>query len=132
MKMIIGFFCLFFFVSGSAFADLGPKPTISILFMDQKDYKPNEKKLEAYLLICESASCLKSKRLEQMGPQHFSCSWDTAVMSIRCDGMAYGFTQFLKLELDFGGKIIQSNIFEYTKIELKARLNSGKLRVMPK
>ena len=129
MKLFATIFCLLLLFCTTVLADLGPKPTITINFLSQNEFIPDGIKLDAFLLQCETADCQNAKRLEPIGPQHFSCLWDCDKKIVSCGGMAYGFSKFLQLDLVIKGKLIRSNIFLYSPKKVIAALKTGKLTV---
>ena len=87
-------------------ADAGPKPTVEFNFKQEFSGSPVTI-TSGTLLQCDLPDCSDAYPLESdMGPQHFSCE------ALTCSGLAYGFTDYGKLEIIFSdGKIRQSNIF---------------------
>jgi hypothetical protein len=97
--------CFLFLPNFSARADIGPKPTMEFIFVQEDD--PHLAIVEGTLLECEDAACMQAAPLEDLGPQGFSCSSD------RCSSMAYGYAPYHRLVIRFSdGKIRESNIFE--------------------
>lgn len=89
----------------SAKADMGPKPTadFDFIFETSNDLEI----IEAALMQCETIKCLHPQKLEELGPQGFSCELE------RCTSMAYGYMDFLYLEITFSdGETRFSNVFE--------------------
>ena len=91
---------------GHARADAGPKPTVKFTFEQEFSDSPVTI-TSGTLLQCDLSDCSDAHPLpDDMGPQHFSCE------ALTCSGLAYGFTDYGKLEITFSdGKIRQSNIF---------------------
>ena len=87
-------------------ADVGPKPTVEFTFK-QRFSGPPVTITSGTLLQCDQPDCSDAYPLPgDMGPQHFSCE------VLTCSGLAYGFTDYGKLEITFSdGKTRQSNIF---------------------
>ena len=88
----------------TASADMGPKPTAEFDFV----YQTNEPLaiVEAALIECDTSACLDPRPLEELGPQNFSCELG------RCTSMAYGYAEFLYLEITFSdGMTRKSNVF---------------------
>jgi hypothetical protein len=87
-------------------ADVGPKPTIKFTFKQEFSGSPVTI-TSGTLLQCDLPDCSDAHPLpDDMGPQHFSCE------ALTCSGLAYGFTDYGKLEITFSdGKTRQSNIF---------------------
>jgi len=97
--------CFLLLPNYSVRADIGPKPTMEFIFVQDND--PALVILEGTMLECEDANCSQAAPLEALGPQGFSCSSD------RCSSMAYGYAPYHRLEILFSdGKIRESNIFE--------------------
>ena len=90
----------------SARADLGPKPSVKFTFVQEFSGSPVTI-TSGTLLQCDLPDCSDAHPLpEVIGPNHFSCE------ALTCSGMAYGFTKYGKLEINFSdGKTRQSNIF---------------------
>lgn len=86
--------------------DTGPKPTMEFEFKQELSGEPVTI-VSGTLYECKQSDCSDASPLEQVGPQGFNCSAD------RCDAMAYGFSQYHRLELEFSdGRTRESNIFE--------------------
>jgi hypothetical protein len=95
---------LFLIPVGVVSADVGPKPTMEFAF----EYETDEPLtiVEGVLLQCEDPECLESYPLEELGPQHFSCTAES------CSSMAYGYAGDNRLEITFSdGVTRQSNLF---------------------
>jgi len=87
-------------------ADIGPKPTVKFTF--KQEFSGSLVTITSgTLLQCDLPDCSDAHPLPgNMGPQHFSCE------ALACSGLAYGFTDYGKLEITFSdGKTRQSNIF---------------------
>lgn len=85
-------------------ADAGPKP--SIKFAIEYDIE-SEPAIEAAVLYeCDNPDCRNAVAMEEMGPQGIHCYED------QCDALAYGFADYLRLELTFAdGVTRQSDVF---------------------
>jgi hypothetical protein len=104
-------FALFFLIqlllpAGVALADTGPKPTMDFAF--QEELPAGQVTITSGTLYeCEQPDCSDAARLEEAGPQRFTCQATT------CYAMAYGFRPYHRLEIKFSdGQTRQSNIFE--------------------
>jgi len=97
---------------GRARADVGPKPTVEFSFK-QEFSGPTVTITSGTLLQCDQPDCSDAHPLPgDMGPQQFSCE------ALTCSGLAYGFTDYGKLEITFSdGKTRQSNIFAIQSFE---------------
>lgn len=85
-------------------ADTGPKPTMDFIFEQQGEQLTIT---SGVLFECQQADCSDARRLEQLGPQGFSCNESS------CRALAYGFAPYHKIEIEFSdGKTRESNIFE--------------------
>jgi hypothetical protein len=85
-------------------ADIGPKPTMSFDFIWELEDHPTI--VEGQLLQCYDTQCADTYVLEELGPQHFTCT------QVACDSMAYGYARYNKLVLSFSdGATRESNVF---------------------
>ena len=89
-----------------ALADTGPKPTMDFAF--QQELPAEQVTITSGTLYeCEQSDCRDAAPLEEMGPQRFTCE------STTCYAMAYGFSPYHRLEIQFSdGQTRQSNVFE--------------------
>lgn len=113
------------FLALHAYADIGPKPTMAFEF--EPRHNINLSSLQ--LLQCEHADCKDAKPLQQVGPQHFSCSEEG------CDALAYGFAEFNQLAgKNDEGKAIKSNVFKAKGMtsQYTVTIKGTKLEVKPK
>jgi hypothetical protein len=85
-----------------AWADVGPKPSMSFTFSFDGDPIAI---VEGQLLECEDETCASSKPLEEMGPQKFSCS------ETECSSIAYGYSDYHRLVITFADGTRESNVF---------------------
>src|SRR5690606_18394080 len=69
-------------------ADTGPKPSAEFDF--EFEFDPPVPIRDGELLICDDAACTRSRPLEEIGPQEFTCS------ATRCWSDAYGYGSALK------------------------------------
>jgi hypothetical protein len=112
---------------GTATADTGPKPTMDFEFQQQTP--------GAALTIgsgifyeCEQSDCRDETPLVVGGPQRFTCD------STSCHALAYGFTQYHRLEILFSdGKTRKSNVFQtaYFNSTYKVTIRPDDLLVEP-
>jgi hypothetical protein len=104
--VVFGLFaCLLLIPNYTVRADIGPKPTMEFIFIQEND--PDLVILEGTLMECEDAACNQAAPLEALGPQGFSCTSD------RCISMAYGYASYHRLVIRFSdGSVRESNIFE--------------------
>ncbi len=87
-------------------ADTGPKPTMTFEF-EQEWSGEKLTILLGILYECEQPDCSDAAPLEELGPQRFMCEAES------CRAMAYGFSPYHKLEIQFSdGKTRQSQVFE--------------------
>jgi len=87
-------------------ADTGPKPTMEFEF---KQGLPNGQVMitSGILYECDQPDCSDATPLQELGPQRFACE------TFSCRALAYGFSDYHKLEIQFSdGKTRQSNIFQ--------------------
>jgi len=112
---------------GTASADTGPKPTMDFEFTQQT----NGAALtigSGILYECELSDCQDAAPLVVGGPQRFTCD------PIRCHALAYGFTQYHRLEIQFSdGKTRKSNVFQtaYFNSTYKVTIRPDDLLVEP-
>jgi hypothetical protein len=87
-------------------ADTGPKPTMDFAF--QQELPAEQVTIRSGTLYeCEKSDCSDAAPLEEMGPQRFACE------ATSCYAMAYGFSPYHRLEIQFSdGQTRQSNVFE--------------------
>ena len=104
--VILFLFLLAFLPSHIVSADIGPKPTMKFEF--KQELPSGQVTITSGIMFeCEQADCSNAKPLEELGPQLFMC--DTG----GCRALAYGFSPYHKLEIQFSdGKTRSSNIFE--------------------
>ena len=92
---------------GTVSADIGPKPTMDFEFIQQTPGAALTIAGTAIFFECEQADCQDEKPLGVGGPQRFSCG------TISCHVLAYGFTRYHRLEIQFSdGKTRKSNVFQ--------------------
>ena len=86
-----------------ATADLSPKPSMEfdILYNTSGNISLEGGKQ----LQCKSPSCRNATRLKDYGPQGFRCSDD------KCSSLAYVYSKFNKLKLNFSDRTRESNVF---------------------
>ena len=96
--------------SAPAWADVGPKPSMSFTFKYEGDPIAI---VEGQLIECEDETCTSAKPLEEAGPQRFSCS------ETECSSIAYGYADYHKLVITFADGTRESNVF--TKKAMAAR-----------
>ncbi|MGB8983708.1 MAG: hypothetical protein WCC12_17700 [Anaerolineales bacterium] len=94
-------------------ADTGPKPSMDFEF--QQELAGDLLTIASGVMYeCEQPDCSDASPLEELGPQRFECEADS------CYAMAYGFSPYHRLELEFSdGKTRQSNIFETAGFDSK-------------
>ena len=108
-KFCIIFILLLFAVSAfplrSASADLGPKPSMSFYF--KQEFTGDQVTIiSGILLECEQPDCQDATPLLEGGPQGFTCTESD------CYAMAYGFSTYHQLEIQFSDGITRrSNVF---------------------
>lgn len=85
-----------------ASADIGPKPSMHFEFEYEMPYTPI---LGGVQIECEDAACTEGQPLEELGPQRFSCN------ETECSSMAYVYSEYHKLVIEFGDGTRESNIF---------------------
>lgn len=97
----------------TAQADIGPKPSMSFEF----DYKIDKVAiLEGKLMECDDEECMNWTALEELGPQHFTCEEYT------CDSLAYGYSDYHKLVINFKDQERESNIFTKKSFSAKYKV----------
>lgn len=87
-----------------ASADIGPKPNM-VFYLDFKDTQAVL--VEGSLIECNDQDCLEGKPLQNLGPQHFSCT-DTI-----CQTSAYRYADYHKLVITFEDRTRESNVFKF-------------------
>lgn len=94
-------------------ADTGPKPVMDFQF--QQEMAGEQVAITSGVLYeCDQADCSDATPLKELGPQRFTCEAN------RCHALAYGFSQYHRLEIQFSdGQTRQSNIFETAGFESK-------------
>jgi hypothetical protein len=114
-KMLKIFLLLFFLLlpTNVAFADIGPKPSMEFEFQ-QETTGEIITIVSGVLHECDQPDCSDAAPLEELGPQRFSCEAQS------CYAMAYGFSPYHKLEIQFSDGITrQSNVFETAGFDSK-------------
>ena len=97
-------------------ADTGPKPAMDFEFTQQSTGEPITI-TSGILYECGQSDCSDANPLQEAGPQRFSCEAN------RCHALAYGFSQYHKLEIKFSdGKTRQSNIFQTAGFDSKYKV----------
>ncbi len=110
--------------SAVAWADLGPKPTMTFQFQEIQALKV----VSGALLQSSEPNGEDAKPLGQYGPQRFELKPDGAF------AMAYGFAPYSILELTLAdGRTLRSQVFSGTGLSsyYKVTVKDGKLRVEP-
>ncbi len=96
---------LFFMQLQFITADVGPKPSMDFKFIQEFSGQPVTI-TSGILFECNQSDCQDAKPLEQLGPQGFACKTDG------CSALAYGFSNYHRLEIQFSDGITrESNIF---------------------
>jgi len=103
---IIAILLAIILLSFPVYADLGPKPQMTFNLIYQTS--SSVELLGGQQIQCEDKDCVESHPLEPLGPQHFECG------SNQCQSMAYGYSSYQKLILNFSDKVRESNIFAAT------------------
>jgi hypothetical protein len=101
----------------SAYADLGPKPSMDFK-ISYKTSKPLSI-IEATQMQCKDKGCSDPKPLSLYGPQHFECDGikpSSFPMPLSkkdtCFSLSYGYDPYQKLVLRFSDNVVrESNIF---------------------
>jgi len=93
---------LFLIIIPLTLADMGPKPTMGFDFDFQS---ANITIQNGILLQCQDSECINSSPLQEVGPQRFECE------ETRCYALAYGFSPYQKLVINFSDKQRESNVF---------------------
>jgi hypothetical protein len=109
-------------------ADVGPKPTMDFEFVQAFSGSPVTI-VSGTLFECEQSDCSDAQPLQQVGPQRFTCE------ATSCSALAYGFSQYQRLEIQFSDGITRrSNIFETSQFQssYKVTINQDDLVVKPK
>jgi hypothetical protein len=92
-------------------ADVGPKPSMDFEFKQGFTGQPVTI-TSGTLFECDQSDCQDAKPLERLGPQGFSCETN------RCSAMAYGFSTYHRLEIQFSDGITRkSNIFKTAQFQ---------------
>ena len=94
-------------------ADTGPKPTMEFAF--QQNLPDGQVTIKSGILYeCDQSDCSDATELKQLGSQGFRCD------ALSCSALAYGFSDYHKLEIQFSdGKTRQSNIFKTAGFDSK-------------
>lgn len=106
-----------------ATADLGSKPKMEFNVVynisDDISLEGGEQ------LQCESISCENATPLENYGPQGFRCGEE------ECSSLAYGYSEFNKLKLNFSDETRESNVFTtgHHDAKFKVFVRESSLRV---
>ncbi len=102
--MVLTFCIVALLAATTAFADVGPKPTMQfkLVFQTAPVTLVGGQQIE-----CSDAACSDAHPLAQLGPQRFSCSPGEN----QCSSLAYGYSRFHKLVLQFADRTRESNIF---------------------
>jgi hypothetical protein len=115
--------CLAAALSTGAWADMGPKPTLSIRFSPPV---ASVSIASGQLLQCKDLACANPTPLKPLGPQRFGCG------AMSCFGRAYGFAPYAKLALTLSdGRTLTSAVFKTKGFNgaYHARIVVGKLLV---
>ena len=84
--------------------DIGPKPSMKFNLVYETQGVPEL--IDGQQMECGDAGCLDARPLERLGPQGFDCTQD------ECNSMAYGYSQYHRLVINFSDQQRQSNIFK--------------------
>lgn len=85
--------------------DVGPKPSMKFNLVYETQGMP--KLIDGQQMECDDAGCLDARPLERLGPQGFDCTQD------ECNSVAYGYSQYHRLVINFSDQQRQSNIFKH-------------------
>ncbi|MBI5066430.1 hypothetical protein HZA97_09430 [Candidatus Woesearchaeota archaeon] len=85
------------------YADIGPKPSMSFNLIYETSQEINLIDGEQYQ--CSDKDCADIKPLGEFGPQRLRCSQSS------CHSLAYGYSPYQKLVLNFSDKNRESNVF---------------------
>ena len=97
-------------------ADMGPKPSAE--FEIVYETAASLEIVSAELMQCNDPQCVESFALEELGPQGFSCSSNTA-----CTSLAYGYSETMQLVMAFSdGVTRQSNLFGKEHFDARYRV----------
>ena len=109
--ILLSFLLLSLLPLSTVSADTGPKPSMDLTFKQENSVAPLTI-TSGILFECDQSDCTDAKPLQVLGPQHFSCTETT------CSAMAYGFSTFHHLEIQFSdGKTRRSNIFRTAQFQ---------------
>lgn len=84
--------------------DIGPKPLMKFNLVYETQGIPEL--IDGQQIECDDAGCLDARPLEGLGPQGFDCTQD------ECISIAYGYSQYHRLVINFSDQQRQSNIFK--------------------
>lgn len=84
--------------------DIGPKPSMKFNLVYETQGIPEL--IDGQQIECDDAGCLDARPLEWLGPQGFDCTQD------ECNSIAYGYSQYHRLVINFSDQQRQSNIFK--------------------
>ena len=85
--------------------DVGPKPFMKFNLIYETQGMPEL--IDGQQIECDDAGCLDARPLERLGPQGFDCTQD------ECISIAYGYSQYHRLVINFSDQQRQSNIFKH-------------------
>ena len=113
-NMLLSFLLLQLFIPAhTVFADTGPKPTIEFTFKQELP-AGHVQITSGTLYECQQLDCSDASRLEELGPQRFTCDLES------CSATAYGFAPYHRLQIQFSdGKTRESNIFATAGMDSK-------------
>ena len=85
--------------------DIGPKPSMKFNLVYETHGVPEL--IDGQHIECGDAGCLDARPLERLGPQGFDCT------QYECNSIAYGYSQYHRLVINFSDQQRQSNIFKH-------------------
>lgn len=94
-------------------ADMGPKPSMEFGFVYETDAALTI--IGGDQLECADLACADAARLEEAGPQRFTCT------ATDCSSMAYGYEDYHRLVIEFSdGVTRESNVFSRVCFRIRA------------
>jgi len=84
--------------------DIGPKPSMKFNLLYETADMP--RLIDGQQIECDDSGCLDARPLERLGPQGFDCTQN------ECNSIAYGYSQYHRLVINFSDQQRQSNIFK--------------------
>ncbi len=101
-KILVPLFLLLL-LPALVYADIGPKPSMNFNLIYETQQQVSLVGGEQF--ECETKDCANATPLGKFGPQRLTCQQD------RCHSLAYGYSPYQRLFLNFSDKNRESNVF---------------------